>query len=294
MCRMMVCIDKKEEKGHSFSLMKKVLVSWARNENQNDGVGISYIENGGLVVEKSGFPATKVDFTGDAIKSKVIIGHVRQASNGYKVNETNAHPFLNESGDLVFCHNGTIHNYKHVKAYLKKQGHDFESYTDSEILLHAIEEWGVNRVMKELRKRGVYGKVNWLLMDLEGRVTAYSGGHMYISVNDKSIIIATNKNPFKRNSWKYIAAGTLVKIGKNHQIHKKHIGYFPLYYNWNKDKNYITTSIVDWGGDGTSSSIKSLDDYTNFEVVEPDVERKEWEEFKDWLEKQKSRGRYVG
>ena len=67
------------------------------------------------------------------------VGHTRWATHG-KPTDTNAHPHLSEDGKLGLVHNGIIENYAALRAELKARGHEFRSETDTEVLVHLIEE----------------------------------------------------------------------------------------------------------------------------------------------------------
>ena len=67
------------------------------------------------------------------------IGHTRWATHGAP-NDVNAHPHSSSSGDLVLIHNGIIENYATIKTELIRRGHVFHSDTDTEVLIHLIEE----------------------------------------------------------------------------------------------------------------------------------------------------------
>jgi len=51
-------------------------------------------------------------------------------------------PIPNETGDVWLVVNGEIYNYKPLREELKGRGHSFTTNTDSEVILHAYEEWG--------------------------------------------------------------------------------------------------------------------------------------------------------
>ncbi|MCH7756533.1 glutamine--fructose-6-phosphate transaminase (isomerizing), partial [Patescibacteria group bacterium] len=91
------------------------------------------------------------------------IAHTRWATHGPPI-EQNAHPHSDCSGTLWIVHNGIVENYKELKKELHKKGHTFKSQTDSEIIVHTIEEElkqtksFEKAVMLSLKKiRGTYG-----------------------------------------------------------------------------------------------------------------------------------------
>jgi len=87
----------------------------------------------GKVLDLESFSKNK-DLTG-----KIGIGHTRWATHG-PPNDTNSHPHLSGNKDFAIVHNGIIENYATIKKELVTRGHVFNSDTDTEVLIHLIEE----------------------------------------------------------------------------------------------------------------------------------------------------------
>jgi glucosamine--fructose-6-phosphate aminotransferase (isomerizing) len=138
MCGIVAYIGKKE----AYPILVKGL---QRLEYRGyDSAGVALMEadgsNGLKIYKRKGKVKDLVDFvSGNDIKGERGIGHTRWATHG-EPNHVNAHPHLSGNGKLAIIHNGIIENYGPLRKMLEKAGHSFSSETDTEVLVHLIEE----------------------------------------------------------------------------------------------------------------------------------------------------------
>ncbi|MCG6892167.1 MAG: asparagine synthase (glutamine-hydrolyzing) [Desulfobacteraceae bacterium] len=81
----------------------------------------------------------------------ITLGHRRLSI--IDLSENGRQPMFNEDGSLVLICNGEIYNFQALRKELQSKGHRFSSLSDSEVILHGYEQWGLDAVS---RFRGMF------------------------------------------------------------------------------------------------------------------------------------------
>lgn len=165
-----------------------------------DSAGVALIERGKLkrvrALGKVAELEKKTD--GASFTATTGIAHTRWATHG-KPSEKNAHPHADCGGKMALVHNGIIENYVELKERLVKQGHRFVSETDTEVIVHLIEEHKKNGVdieqalaaaVKELR--GTYGIAVVSVDEPDKLFVARMGSPLLIGVGKDEYFVASD------------------------------------------------------------------------------------------------------
>jgi glucosamine--fructose-6-phosphate aminotransferase (isomerizing) len=170
-----------------------------------DSAGVALINPAGdlNVYKKKGKVAELLAFANDKdLSGTVGIGHTRWATHGAP-NDVNSHPHYSQSGDMVIIHNGIIENYSSIKEGLKKRGHEFKSQTDTEVLIHLIEEIRQHDNLKmgqavQVALNQVIGAYAIVVMDKndpDTLVAAKKGSPMVIGIGLDDFFVASDASP---------------------------------------------------------------------------------------------------
>ncbi|HRG00309.1 MAG TPA: glutamine--fructose-6-phosphate transaminase (isomerizing) [Bacteroidia bacterium] len=171
-----------------------------------DSAGVAMISPEGSlnVYKKKGKVSDLLDSCKEKDRSGNIgIGHTRWATHG-EPNDINSHPHYSQSQELVMIHNGIIENYASIKEGLQKRGHTFLSQTDTEVLIHLIEDIRTHEpamklgraVMAALKQvNGAYAIVILDKNDPDTLIAAKKGSPMVIGVGKDEYFIASDASP---------------------------------------------------------------------------------------------------
>lgn len=107
-----------------------------------DSAGLAVITDNGIAIrrDKGKIINLKNIIARDPVRGLIGIGHTRWATHGQPSTQ-NAHPHLGATGKVAVVHNGIIENHLVLRSELEKEGVQFKSETDTEIIVHLVEKY---------------------------------------------------------------------------------------------------------------------------------------------------------
>ncbi|QQL49349.1 glutamine--fructose-6-phosphate transaminase (isomerizing) [Mucilaginibacter ginkgonis] len=168
-----------------------------------DSAGVAVQNNGLKVYKKAGKVSDLENFVKDIdTDGTVAMGHTRWATHGAP-SDRNSHPHSSGDRKLTIIHNGIIENYAVVKEALLAKGHVFKSDTDTEVLIHLVEDirnetnLDLNECVRLALNRvvGAYAIVIMSVDDPDQIIAARKGSPMVIGVGKGEYFIASDATP---------------------------------------------------------------------------------------------------
>ncbi|SKB70530.1 glutamine--fructose-6-phosphate transaminase (isomerizing) [Daejeonella lutea] len=168
-----------------------------------DSAGVAVIDNGLKIYKKAGKVSDlEESVEGKDLSGKIGMGHTRWATHG-EPSDRNSHPHTSGDERLAIIHNGIIENYSTLKETLVSRGHTFRSDTDTEVLIHLIEDIQ-NQTGLDLREAvrialneviGAYAIVIMDKNDPDELIAARKGSPMVLGVGKNEYFIASDASP---------------------------------------------------------------------------------------------------
>ena len=169
---------------------------------------------------------------GKSPKGTLGIGHTRWATHG-EPNNVNAHPHSSMSKKHVIIHNGIIENYASLKKELIKRGYKFQSETDTEVLIHLIEDIQIKE------KVGLFEAVRIALNEVVGAyaivilsddnpdqlIAAKKGSPLVIGIGEGEFFVASDATPIVEHTKNvvYLEDNEIAIMTRNEELKIKTI-----------------------------------------------------------------------
>ena len=163
-----------------------------------DSAGIAVFDGRDLRIEKAvgRLDCLKEKLQGNTPAGHIGIGHTRWATHGAP-SDLNAHPHADCTNSFAVVHNGIIENYLSIKEELLAKGHHFKSETDTEVLVHLLEdvykgnfEVAVREVLR--RVEGSYAMVFISKKDPDTLICSKQDNPMVIGLGEGENFIASD------------------------------------------------------------------------------------------------------
>jgi glutamine---fructose-6-phosphate transaminase (isomerizing) len=155
-----------------------------------DSAGVAVVRDGCIELRRSAGKLARLEevIATHPLEGEYGIGHTRWATHG-RPTEENAHPHRDCTGRIVVVHNGIIENYLDLKRQLQKEGHQFVTETDTEIVAHLVER-EMKGAREEGKDAGLENAVRRALLYMRGLFAL-----VLISADDPNKIVTVRNGP---------------------------------------------------------------------------------------------------
>lgn len=177
-----------------------------------DSAGVALLNGKLNIYKRKGKVSDLIDFVGENnVDGTIGIGHTRWATHG-KPDDVNAHPHISGNGRLTLIHNGIIENYALIKKALEEEGHTFNTETDTEVLVHLIEEIQTREKLTleeavRVALTKVVGAYAIVVLDKEDPnklVAARKASPLVIGIDENGFLLASDATPIIEHTKKVV------------------------------------------------------------------------------------------
>ena len=187
-----------------------------------DSAGIAVQQEGLAVLKQKGKVGELEDLlTHKDLKGRLGIGHTRWATHGFP-NDVNAHPHVSTDNGFALVHNGIIENYQALRERLQKRGFQFKSQTDTEALVHLIDDvmqttgLPLERAVRQALTQvvGTYGIAIVSAADDDLLIAARKGSPLILGIGEDEFIISSDASALVEYTRRvvYLNDGELVVV----------------------------------------------------------------------------------
>ena len=195
-----------------------------------DSAGIALLQDNKIAhLKKAGKVSGLQSLVDDSpLKGNCGIAHTRWATHG-EPNDINAHPHLDQTGNIALVHNGIIENFETLKEVLIDKGVLFTSDTDTEVLVQLISllyyedetisfEDAVRAALQEVV--GAYGIVTICADEPDTIIAARMGSPLVLGVGDNEYFLASDASPIVGHTRNviYFEDGEMVKLTRETHV----------------------------------------------------------------------------
>ena len=168
-----------------------------------DSAGVALLDGELRLYKHQGKVAELEAFTtGKDTSGTLGMAHTRWATHG-EPNQVNAHPHLSPTSNLAIIHNGIIENYASLKLELMSRGYTFNSDTDTEVLIHLIEDIQVNEKVDLIKAVqialnqviGAYAIVILSKGDPDLMIAARKASPLVVGIGENEFFVASDATP---------------------------------------------------------------------------------------------------
>jgi glutamine---fructose-6-phosphate transaminase (isomerizing) len=198
-----------------------------------DSAGLAILDGDIKLYKNKGKVSELEKYVSDKnVDGTIGIGHTRWATHG-EPNDANAHPHFSNSKKLAIIHNGIIENYATLREELKSRGYHFSSNTDTEVLVHLIEDilHKENKSLVEAVQTalnqvvGAYAIVVISQENPDMLIAAKKGSPLVVGVGENEYFVASDATPIVEHTRKvtYLNDEEIAIIKRNEDLKIKTI-----------------------------------------------------------------------